>query len=259
MVIYKITNLVNNKIYIGQTINYDERVRHHKQIAFRENSKERDKPLYRAIRKYGVDNFKFEIIDEASNIDELNAKEIHWIAYYDCCVDGNKGYNLDKGGKNGLKSEETKRKISEAQKGEKNWSYGLRGSDCHNAKKVKNLTTGKVFDSLVDCAIHDFGDRKYMKQISAVCSPSTNRISVKGYKYALLDDQGEPIMLDKPSPNKAFNKVIVVEAYSGMEFASIAEASRHFRLADSFIRDRIYGRVKRDRYADIYNFKIKQE
>ena len=111
--IYKITNLVNNKIYIGQTVNYDERVRHHKQIAFRENSKERDKPLYRAIRKYGVDNFKFEIIDEASNIDELNAKEIYWIAYYDCCVDGNKGYNLDKGGKNGLKSEETKRKISE--------------------------------------------------------------------------------------------------------------------------------------------------
>lgn len=257
--IYKITNLVNNKIYIGQTVNYEERVRHHKQIAFRDNSKEKNRPLYKAIRKYGLDNFKFEIIDEANDVDELNTKEIYWIAYYDCCVDNNKGYNLDKGGKNGRKSEVTKRKIGEAQKGKKNWSYGLRGSDCHNAKRVMNLTTGQVFDSLVDCALHDFGDRKYMKQISAVCNPSTNKRTVKGYKYALLDEQGNPIIHNKNSQNKAFNNVAIVEKYSGMEFDSIAEASRHFNLTHNFIRDRIYSRVKRDKYVDKYDFKIKQE
>lgn len=257
--IYKITNLVNNKIYIGQTVNYEERIRHHKQVAFRDNSKEKNRPLYKAIRKYGLDNFKFEIIDEANDVDELNSKEIYWIAYYDCCVDNNKGYNLDKGGKNGCKSEATKRKIGEAQKGEKNWSYGLRGSDCHNAKRVMNLTTGQVFDSLIDCALHDFGDRKYMKQISAVCSPLTNKRTVKGYKYALLDEQGNPIIHDKNTQNKAFNSVAIVEGYSGMEFDSISEASRHFNLTHNFIRDRIYGRVKRDKYADEYDFKIKQE
>lgn len=257
--IYKITNLVNNKIYIGQTVNYEERVRHHKQTAFRENSKEKNRPLYKAIRKYGVDNFKFEIIDEASNLDELNNKEIYWIAYYDCCVDNDKGYNLDKGGKNGLKSEETKRKMREAQMGEKSWSYGLRGSDCHNAKRVINLTTGQLFDSLVDCAMHDFGDRKYMKQISAVCSPKTNKKTVKGYEYALLNEQGEPIIVNKSCSNKAFNNVRVVEMFSGLEFDSISETARHFGLTDSFIRDRIYNRIKKDKFADTYNFKIKQE
>ena len=79
IVIYKITNLINHKIYIGQTIEYEERIRHHKQTAFRENSKEKDRPLYRAIRKYGLDNFKFEIIDKADSIEELNEKEIYYI------------------------------------------------------------------------------------------------------------------------------------------------------------------------------------
>lgn len=255
--IYKITNIVNGKVYIGQTVNYEERVRHHKQIAFRLNSKDKDRPLYRAIRKYGLDNFTFEVIDNATTIEELNLKEINWIEHYDCCVDGDKGYNLDRGGKNGLKSEVTKRKMSESQIGEKNWAYGLRGSDCHNAKRVMNLTTGEVFNSLIDCALHDFGDKKYMKQISAVCNPSSNRLTVRGHRYALLDDNNNPILLNKQNrvsiPNTG-----VIEEYSGLEFTSIAGCSRHFNLSDGFVRDRLYGRIKNDKYADVYKFKLKQ-
>lgn len=157
IVIYKITNLINHKIYIGQTIEYEERIRHHKQTAFRENSKEKDRPLYRAIRKYGLDNFKFEIIDKADSIEELNEKEIYYINKYDSCVDNEKGYNLDKGGKNGRKSEETKRKIGDAQMGELNHAYGKRGGDCHNAKKIKNMTTGKIYASMLDCAVEEYG------------------------------------------------------------------------------------------------------
>lgn len=110
-VIYKITNLINNKIYIGQTTNVKERFRHHKQAPFRKGSRDYNKPLYRAIRKYGLDNFSFEIIDKsATSIDELNAKEINYIKLFDSIIDSGHGYNLESGGNNGLKSEYTKKK-----------------------------------------------------------------------------------------------------------------------------------------------------
>ena len=214
LVIYKITNVVNNKMYIGQTVDYEERVRHHKQVAFRKNSKEKHKPLYRAIKKHGLNNFKFEIIDHAQTMDELNEKEIYWIDFYDSCVDSGKGYNLDKGGKNGLKSEHTKEKIRNAQLGEKCWNYGLRGSNCHNAKRVMNITTGKVYNSLIDCAIDDFGDRRYMKQISAVCSPTSNKKTVKEYEYRLLDENGSIIETNKQSNSKTFQAIPIIETMS---------------------------------------------
>lgn len=256
MVIYKITNLINNKIYIGQTIEYDERVRHHKQTAFRKNSKERNRPLYKAIRKYGIENFKFEIIDNANSIEELNKKEIYYIKIYDSCVDSGKGYNLDKGGKNGRKSEETKRKIGEAQVGKLNHAYGKRGGDCHNAKKIKNITTGKVYNSMLDCAIEEYGDKKYLKQISRVCNINSNRQSYKGNVYRLLDDNGNIIEKNTTPINEPFSRVMVIDLLSGKIFNSISEASKYFNISTTMVRDRIYNRIKNDRFKDKFILKI---
>lgn len=57
--IYKITNKTNNKAYIGQSVNIEERWRQHKKDYNRI-----DCSLYRAFRKYGIENFKFEILEE---------------------------------------------------------------------------------------------------------------------------------------------------------------------------------------------------
>ena len=74
MDIYKITNLVNNKIYIGKTKNdYLSRYKGHIKLA--KSNKESSQPITLAIRKYGEDNFKVECIDTASSIEELNDKE----------------------------------------------------------------------------------------------------------------------------------------------------------------------------------------
>ena len=54
--------------------------------------------MYRAIKKYGIENFDFEVIEECSK-EQLNDKEIYWISYYDSC-NLDKGYNLTKGGDN---------------------------------------------------------------------------------------------------------------------------------------------------------------
>ena len=255
MVIYKITNKINDKKYIGQTVNYEERIRHHKQVPFRPNSKEKHKPLYKAIKKYGLDNFSFEIIDYADNMEELNEKEIYWINFYDSRVDNGGGYNLDLGGKNGLKSEFTKNKIREAQLGDKCWNYGMRGSASHNAKRVKNITTGQEYDSLVECAITEFGDRKYMKQISSICNPTSNKKTFRGNEYRLINKDGSITHFDKACVNtKVFQKVRVHERISNMIFDSISETSKHFGVSDSFVRDRIYGRIKNDKYKDLYDF-----
>ena len=80
MWIYKITNIQNNKVYIGQSIRpVNQRFRRHINDAI--NNK-LDTYFARAIRKYGKDNFYIKIIDKADNQKELNLKEIYWIKYY---------------------------------------------------------------------------------------------------------------------------------------------------------------------------------
>lgn len=72
--IYKITNNINNKCYIGQSRNIEKRWENHKYSNL-------DYPLYKAFRKYGIQNFTFEIIERCS-VDDLNLKETYWIKYY---------------------------------------------------------------------------------------------------------------------------------------------------------------------------------
>ena len=88
--IYKITNKINNKCYIGQSINIEERWKHHKRYEIKNSHY----PLYQAFEKYGINNFNFEIIEECQQ-KELNSKEIYWISYFDSYYNG---YNQTKGG-----------------------------------------------------------------------------------------------------------------------------------------------------------------
>lgn len=113
MIVYKATNLINNKVYIGQTINTLE---YRKDQHFRDSvseSRRKTNYFHNAIHKYGKENFIFEEIDTAATEAELDEKEIYWIAYYKSNIK-EYGYNLDSGGKSGgSKSEETKAKIGQ--------------------------------------------------------------------------------------------------------------------------------------------------
>ena len=94
--IYCITNRINGKSYIGQSVNIEERWKGHKTRPFNKNSSQYDKPLYRAIRKYGLENFIFSILEECKK-EDLNKAEIFWINRLDTY---NNGYNLTAGGQN---------------------------------------------------------------------------------------------------------------------------------------------------------------
>ena len=89
--IYKITNLLNQKSYIGQSINIEVRFNKHK-------TAKDDFYIHRALRKYGIENFSFEII-ELCDLLQLDEKEKFWINYYNSLVPN--GYNMIPGGSNG--------------------------------------------------------------------------------------------------------------------------------------------------------------
>lgn len=98
--IYKITNLINNKIYIGKTNNSERRWRDHQRLAMTEGHKEYNKVLYQAIRKYGIENFSFEMIEELKDYSISGEREKYWISFYNSY---NNGYNESKGGDGGSK------------------------------------------------------------------------------------------------------------------------------------------------------------
>lgn len=149
MMIYKIVNSVNDKVYVGQTIRtLESRLRRH----FDDATKHPHtlNKFHRAINKYGKDKFRIELIDEASTQKELNQKEKFWIRK---CNSIDNGYNTAEGGEGGNtykgRSAEqmnaTKAKLSKANLG--------RNNGMSNQIKAKNVKTGKeyFFDTLSAC------------------------------------------------------------------------------------------------------------
>ena len=108
MIVYKVINSINNKIYIGQTI-HSLNYRKSQHISSSKNKNRHHSHLHNALKKNGVDVFIWEIIRICNNIEELNAFEQYYILYYNSVE---KGYNLKMGGLNSYHSQETKDKIS---------------------------------------------------------------------------------------------------------------------------------------------------
>lgn len=98
--IYKFTNKINNKIYIGQTTQtLEQRVNKHLQ------SLDDNTYFHRSLKKYGINNFNIETIEESIPLSELDNREIYWIKYYNSYYTSGKGYNLTKGGQWGASSQ----------------------------------------------------------------------------------------------------------------------------------------------------------
>lgn len=124
---YKITNLTNNKIYIGQTENLNRRWSEHKSTA---KTNKTNTHFYRAINRYGIENFVIEEISYElySNLEEANLEEIRLIAFFNS-TDKNIGYNIDPGGNRHFVTEEQKEKLRVQRIGDKNPFFGKTHSE----------------------------------------------------------------------------------------------------------------------------------
>lgn len=231
MIIYKITNIQNGKIYIGQTVQpFNCRVNEHKK-RMRNGT---NHPLYNAMRKYGVDAFSFEVIDTATDADDLNQKETHYIKHFKSIHPN--GYNLTAGGAGTFDyhhTEDDRKRMSEMKKGvfdgNKNPFYGKHHSEEQiekwkkdrkgrkltdewksNISKTRkripviNIDTGEVFESARHAARH-YGkdpDSGMPGTIANVCRKKPRYKTCMGFRFEYYD----PKIHDNTVPNLQFLK-----------------------------------------------------
>lgn len=174
--IYKITNKLNGKMYIGQSVDIEKRWLAHKRL-----SKTDDGHLYSAMRNYGLDNFTFSLICEVPE-SALDQYEISYIKYYET-TDPEKGYNKKDGGAKGRHSEESKKKMSESQKGVNHPLFGKprsvetknKMSESHKGKKMSEESKQKMSE-----AKKNMTDESKQKMSEA---KKGNQYSLKQYLY----------------------------------------------------------------------------
>lgn len=210
--IYKIENNINHNIYIGQSKNIKDRWRSHKSNAFNQNSKDYNMVIYQAMRKYGINAFSFEILEECSQ-ELLNEKEKYWIKYYDSY---NSGYNSTPGGDDA----------------------------CIHYGKIVELydLTGKYvteYPSVTEAAQNLKISRNTIYSIL-----QGQRLSAKGYQFKYKNDS----KIIQPYTNKQGGKKSVVQ-YDKQNniisiFESAAEAARQLSLDASTITKVCKGRLK---------------
>lgn len=156
MTIYRCT-FPNGKMYIGQTYReFQERQYEHIRKSKIKTENGYNYPFYRAIRKYGVENLIWDILDCASSQEELNEKEKYWISYYNTYTKSknSNGYNQTLGGEgqNGLvHTNESKNKISKSELGENNANAKLTAEqvlqvvDLSKQNKYSQVELSKIF------------------------------------------------------------------------------------------------------------------
>ena len=210
MTIYKITNLINGKIYIGQTIQkletrWKEHCRH---------SRKKVSAISSAIRKYGEDAFTVECVDTAVSIDELNTKEQQYIKQYASMAPI--GYNLNSGGSNYIDSNITRERKRLSLLGKK-----------HTEERKANIAKSKAGKSVPELG-------KYVQKLgkhlnSLYCN------SGKGVRYSKRDNAYQAfISIDGISRYKSFTLSVLGDSAKELAVAQRLvyenEATEYYKL-----------------------------
>jgi group I intron endonuclease len=128
--IYAIRNKINQKMYIGKSINIERRFWSHKNSLSKpeRNKKQTNRFLWNAVQKYGIDNFEFLILESITHKDDdyLAELELFYMDFYNS-TDKDHGYNLRRDSSTKMKvHEETRKLISDLNRGSRNPNYGNR-------------------------------------------------------------------------------------------------------------------------------------
>lgn len=261
MIIYKATNIKNGKVYIGQTKKSLEwRKKKHLQ-----DSKRMDSYFYRAIKKYGWDNFKWEILDiTATTSEELNNLEKYYIKKYHSFDDKSKGYNSASGGEHNfdiLPEEKEKRRLRVAgknnpfskQRGVFSWkgkhfsqehkkhlSNSLKGREVPwatgqnnwNSKSIINLMTLKKYSTIKEAAkIEGISPESISRNLNGKTK------YCNGCKWEFLDNIQNLKEL-KPLPLKVNHSHPKIYCQENKKiYKSLADVNKDFHFATKTIRE----------------------
>lgn len=223
------------------------------------------------MQKYGVENFNIEILqDNINSKEELDKYEIYYINYYNS-TNHNIGYNIELGGNSiGKHSESTKRKISEAQKGFKNHMFGVKGINNKSSKRVIDITTGNIYNSVTEaCEILNLGT-KAISKVAACARGSKTSAYNKIFRY--LDDNNNPIYVEIPLNTKEIHPILDIS--TNKKYNTIEEAAKDINVSKSGIsqvllgqRSNIYGhkfiklnseKIKIPKKCKVYNLVLEK-
>lgn len=174
MIIYKITNKLTGKCYIGQTSRTLS-------TRWKEHCNQNYCIVDKVIKKYGKDNFSIEEIDCAETLDELNSKEIYWINYYNSKVPN--GYNIADGGAGVplVKTDEWKMKIGNSNRGNKRPDLSAYNKS-KKSKPIEQLSLNgeliKVWNSSREIEKAGIG---YHSAILKICNGDSRRHTAYGF------------------------------------------------------------------------------
>lgn len=249
MLVYKITNQINQKIYIGQTSKtIEERFQRH---IYDTINNRIDTHLARAIRKYGPNNFTVIEIDRAETQEELNQKEVYWIHFYNSIE---MGYNetdscLKSGGntykyKTSNELKEIKQKISSSKKAGKNPQA--------TAVKCRNINTDEeyYFDSISE--MQAFFNETNHNFITRRCLGQTKCLYRKQWQIAYANENYPEYSVNKNNARARKIQVTNLLDNTIYKFNSYAEAERYFQLSEKTFSGKAY-KHKEEPYFIIKN------
>ena len=250
MEIYKITNLVNDKVYIGQSARgVTQRFNRHINDAM---TNRLDTHFARAIRKYGPDNFVVEVIDTADTQDELNHKEQYWIREYDSIRHGyNETDAMCKCGGNTYMSK-TKREMRSISNKIRKSKLGSLNPHSSKVKCLSDISGEELFfDTVKDCQEY-FGMDNH-QFISSRLNDRRKSLFLSEWNFAYQDEE----YTERPERvNKRGTRVLVTDLDTGKRiiYDSVHMTSREMGIPRHIIDKAL--RKNDDRYCTIDNYKF---
>ncbi|PFA84002.1 GIY-YIG nuclease family protein [Bacillus thuringiensis] len=248
-VIYKIENLANGKVYIGQTrVGYEKRINEHL-YGLRRNTHKNDH-LQRAWNKYGEEYFEFSIVEKCK-IEDLDQLEVKWIAHYRNTL---VAYNCESGGnKNKVHSEYSLKKISKAsrekwndpkyaKKMRKKLTETHRGKNNVNAKRIICINTGEIFETMTEASkeynisVNDIWKVCIGERISAGFHKNGVPLQFSYYK------KDEKYKLKEIRGLHEIRKVVLTN--TGEVFETAAQGAKKYNLSQGSVLSCCGGRIK---------------
>lgn len=227
--IYKYTNLINGKVYIGQT----------KSSLNRRSQKDGRnyqgcRHFYNAIQKYGWENFVPEILADNLTSDEANTLEIYYIDKYDS-TNRQKGYNISFGGDNATMSEESKRIISQKAKERyvdktKNPMYGKK----HSSDSLQKMSNNKIGENNPMYGKHLSEEAKRKQRETYERNGST-------HAYEWTDDMRKQKSIQQKELCKTYICKVVKCVEDDLIFDSVTKAALYYNVSTSTLSGHLRG------------------